>query len=131
MSVYINNQGSIESDKDFTASNITDVLIALKEHKMTDTKLLNIMIDAIDTNEISFEDYYEPRLEDTLEVILDALDKDGYKLNGSIDYYGDYDGTIFVKDNKIVSYDKEDRWKEIAPTEEIIEVLKQRGVEAI
>ena len=129
MSIYINNQGTIESNKDFTVSHITDVLIALKEHAITDTTLLKIMIDAIDTCEISFEDYYEPHLEEIIEIIVDVLTKDGYKLNGTIDYYGDYDGTIYVKDNKVTSYDKEDRWQETATIEELLKVLKSRGVE--
>lgn len=128
MSMYINNQGTIESNKPITVMHMTDVLVALKTHNINGTNLLKLLIDSIDSTEIEFEDYYDPRLEDTLEIIVEALAKDGYKLNGTIDYYGDYDGTIFIKDNKISSYDKEDRWKETATVEELLEVLKSRGI---
>ena len=132
MSMYINNQGSIElGDKELTSHDLSEVLTALRESDKKHDGIVKVLVDSLGDNEILFEDYYEPMLEDYIEIIADTLTKLGYEVNGVINYYGDYDGKIFVEGNKVTALDVADCWKKTATTDEIIEVLKQRGVEAI
>lgn len=131
MSVYINNQGSIELDKELTSHDLSEVLTALRESGKKHDDLLKILTESLGDNEIIFEDYYEAALEDYIEIIAGTLTKLGYEVSGVIEYYGDYDGKIFIEGDKVTVLDVADCWKKTAPIEEIIEVLKQRGVEAI
>ena len=132
MSMYINNQGSIElGDKELTSHDLSEVLTVLRESDKKHDGIVKVLVDSLGNNEILFEDYYEPMLEDYIEIIADTLTKLGYKVNGVINYYGDYDGKIFIEGNKVTALDVADCWKKTATTDEIIEVLKQRGVEVI
>ena len=130
--MYINNQGSIElGDKELTSHDLSEVLTVLRESDKKHDGIVKVLVDSLGNNEILFEDYYEPMLEDYIEIIADTLTKLGYKVNGVINYYGDYDGKIFIECNKVTALDVADCWKKTATTDEIIEVLKQRGVEVI
>lgn len=131
MSVYINNQGSIELDKELTSHDLSDVLTVLRESGKKSDDLTEILTESLGGNEIIFEDYYEPALEDYVEIIANTLTKLGYEVNGVIEYYGDYDGKIFVEGDEVTVLDVADCWRKTAPIEEIIEVLKQRGWEEI
>lgn len=131
MSVYINNQGSIELDKELTSHDLSEVLTALRESGKKNNDLTKILTESLGDNEIIFEDYYEPALEKYIEIIADTLTKLGYEVSGVVEYYGDYDGKIFIEGDKITVLDVTDCWKKTAPTEEIIEVLKQRGWEGV
>lgn len=130
MSMYINNQGSIElGDKELTSHDLSEILTALRKSDKKRDDLVKILVESLGNNEIIFEDYYEPVLEDYIEIIAGTLTKLGYEVNGVIKYYGDYDGRIFIKGDKVTTLDVADCWKKTASTEEIIEVLKQRGVD--
>ena len=132
MSMYIINQGTIQlGDKELTSHDLSEVLTALRESGKKNDDLNKVLVESLRDNEIIFEDYCEAALEDYVEIIANTLTKLGYEVNGVVEYYGDYDGKIFVEGGKVTVLDIADCWKKTAPIEEIIEVLKQRGVEAI
>lgn len=76
---------------------------------------------------IDFEEWYENCFEDTIERIVGALSPDGYVFDGTIAYYGDYDGQIVVKNNFVQSVDITDFGLYDADDETLLRLLQARG----
>lgn len=76
---------------------------------------------------LDFEDWCEDIFEDPIEQIIAALAPAGYVFNGTISYYGDYDGQIIVKDNVVRSLDIQDVGLYNATDETLIRMLEERG----
>lgn len=108
----------------------------IKANKKFEDKQMKIIESVLDEvggdieiyfNEINFNDYYDAELSCALKDLCILLSKDGYVLNGCVEYYGDFDGKIFIKNNSVKEYDIRDIWKYDATDEEIIKVLESRG----
>lgn len=76
---------------------------------------------------LDFDEWYENFFEDTIEQMIGALSPDGYVCDGTISYYGDYDGQIIVKDNVVRSLDIQDVGLYNATDETLIRMLEERG----
>ena len=77
--------------------------------------------------EIVIEDEPGANIENTITDLVRILEPMGYKLDGEISYYGDYEGTIYVRNNKVTDLDIRDMWKMEATDAELLEVLEIRG----
>lgn len=117
--MQIINNGTIKANKDFG-----DKQIEIIKNRLYG---FGAEVSIIDTNEIDFDNHYNTELSCDLVDLCGLLLKDGYTLNGRIEYYGDYEGVIFVKDNVVYNLDIQDAWRLDATDKEIIDVLESRG----
>ncbi len=113
------NSGEVYANKPFT----WEAKAEIATNKNIDPDLL----DYIDEDRIEIEEWYESCFEDELEALVNTLAPLGYILNGCIDYYGDYEGSIYVKQNEITSVDVHDMGLYEATDETLINKLKERG----
>lgn len=117
--MQIINNGTIKANKDFG-----DKQIEIIKGRLYD---FGTEVSIVDANEIDFDNHYNTELSCDLVDLCGLLLKDGYTLNGRIEYYGDYEGVIFVKDNVVYNLDIQDAWRLDATDKEIIDVLESRG----
>lgn len=113
------NSGTVYANKPFT----WEAKTAIAANKDIDPDLL----DCIDEDQLEIEEWYENCFEDELEALVATLAPLGYILNGCIDYFGDYEGRIYVKQNKITSVDVHDMGLYEATDETLINTMKERG----
>lgn len=113
------NSGTVYANKPFTWQAKTEIAA----NKDIDPELL----DCIEEDQLEIEEWYENCFEDELEALVNTLAPLGYVLNGCIDYYGDYEGSIYVEQNKITSVDVHDMGLYKASDETLIAKLKERG----
>ncbi len=94
-SVY--NYGEISLSKSLTKEQADKVNAMLYEDLVTEGE-----------SKILFEEYSEKYLEDELSsIIKEVFVPSGIIANGEVEYYGDFDGKIYVKDNEVDSCDAE------------------------
>lgn len=113
------NNGTIYANKDFTPE-----AIQLLENEI---KFDSDLIDCIDEDNLDVEDWCEVCFEDNLQAMIDVLSPLGYIFEGEISYYGDYDGMIVVRNNKIQTVDQEDVGLVTADDGTLIRMLRDRG----
>lgn len=113
------NSGTVYANKPFTWQAKTEIAA----NKDIDPDLL----DYIDDDRIEIDEWYEWCFEDELEALVKTLAPLGYILNGYIDYYGDFDGRIYVEQNQVTSVDTHDMGLYGATDETLINKLKERG----
>lgn len=113
------NSGTVYANKPFTWEAKTEIAA----NKDIDPDLL----DCIEEDQLEIEEWYENCFEDELEALVKTLAPLGYILNGCIDYFGDYEGRIYVKQNEITSVDVHDMGLYEATDETLINTLKERG----
>lgn len=77
--------------------------------------------------DVEFEGHLANELESDLNSALDALSPVGVSFDGTLDYYGDYDGYIVVGPDGAVSMDKEEYGLRSATTEALVDILERRG----
>lgn len=116
----IRNSGTIKLNKPLTQEAL-DALLKEEEGIVEDLGIKEGDAD------IEFCDYCDSELDSTLESVIETLSPLDYVLNGSVDYYGNYDGKTFVTDNVVESASVESLWEYEASDEHIIEVLEKRG----
>lgn len=116
----ITNQGKITLNKPLTQEAIDAISNA-------DVRFAGKTSSEVGDTEIYVEDFYDSEFESTMQVVIEAVSPLGYVLNGEVDYFGDYDGVTFIKDNKVEECSAEARWMYEESDEVIIEVLEKRG----
>lgn len=62
-----------------------------------------------------------------LEKLVRKLADLGYSLEGEISYSGDYDGYYVIHGDKVLTYDKEEIWREHVSDNDLIVELRNRG----
>ncbi len=88
----------------------------------------HIAVDCMDGEDcIVFEEYYGQELHDDLQKMLDELSSIGYTGNGSICYFGDYDGRYDINDNVVTELDETDIVISEVDTEKLIAEISKRG----
>lgn len=75
---------------------------------------------------IELEDYPESYFEDSLRNVQKAIGPNVW-LEGTMEYYGDYDGWIDVTRDGVESGDKSSEDLHYASDKELIDILKKRG----
>ena len=76
---------------------------------------------------LSIDEFHQSGADGIFNTMIEALAPLGYVLNGSLRYFGDYDGMLYITDNEVEELDDLDRWQNDASDEELIEVLEKRG----
>lgn len=66
-------------------------------------------------------------LEDEIKEIVAVLASLGYVCNGEVEYYGDYEGKIYVEQNQVIDVGIEDTGLHEASDETLIQILSERG----
>jgi len=115
----IMNSGTVYANKTLTP----EAFQLLETNRRFDKDLLKCM----DENWLDVDEWYEVSFEDELWELIDVLAPLGYVFNGTIAYYGDYDGQIIVKDNAVHCVDIEDVGLYNADDNKLISMLKERG----
>lgn len=125
MSCYIHFTGNLELNKILNASDYYKVYMKLRSLKMDFEDTTKVLNNSIGEKVIKF--YENGRFTDeVISVVVDVLKDCGYEINGVVEYYGDYDGKVFVSNNKVTVLEEKDCWKMEASIEEIRDVLKSR-----
>ena len=73
------------------------------------------------------EDEPGNNFEDDVHDMIDILAPLDYVLNGEVQYYGDYNGKIYIENNKITLRNIEDTGLYEADDLTLIEMLEERG----
>ena len=115
---YIVNTGSIKGNKEFTPE-AKDKIISI------------IGTTTWSLDELIFDEYYDRYFDETLKELIKELKPLGYLLNGYVTCYGDYDGAIEVKDNKVTKLTADEVAIKNAADEDLIRELKSRGYKVI
>lgn len=121
------NTGIIECDSPITSEVMSEIIISLENANINNKKLIKLLMDSLGGCEINFNDFPTFDLSSDLEPIVKILIELDLKPCGYIEYYGDYEGKIFINDQGIMDYTKEDCWKIEADDKDLIEVLNHRG----
>lgn len=115
---YIVNTGSIKGNKEFTSE--------------AKDKIISIIGTATwSLDELIFDEYYDRYFDETLKELIKELKPSGYVLNGYVTCYGDRDGAIEVKDNKVTNLTADEVAIKNAADEDLIKELKSRGYKVI
>jgi len=113
------NAGYIESNKPFTDEAKAFIVEELgSPHHYTYT---------IKEKEIEFVEYYCTDLDESFEFIINHLAPLGYVLNGSVEYYYDFEGRYDIKENKVTAMTKEEAIISDADDRTLISELERRG----
>lgn len=113
------NSGTVYANKPFTLEAKTE----MAANKDIDSELL----DCIWEDQLEIEEWYESCFEDELYALIATLAPLGYILNGCIDYFGDYEGRIYIADNKVTTVDIANVGLHEASDDDLIAKLKERG----
>lgn len=94
-------------------------------------KALGTSLDSsyFDTGVVTFED--ELMGGNFIEDFVCEAKKREWVVNGSVDYYGDYEGRLVVADNQVTDMDIDSAIIADASDEALISELKQRGYEIL
>lgn len=118
--MWIMNTGGITANKPFDAAALN---VLNSNCSLFDRKWLPDFGDI----HIEFEDVMDGSFEEVLEEIVQKLKPLGYVFNGQVAYYGDYEGKIYVENNKITLRSIEDTGLYEACDAELIQMLEDRG----
>ena len=81
----------------------------------------------IEEDAIEFVEYYGANLDESFEFIIKHLAPLGYVLNGSVEYYYDFEGRYDIKENKVTAMTKEEAIISDAYDRTLISELERRG----
>lgn len=128
MSCMITNNGTINLNKPITADAIEAFRKELRENNLDEQNYSEIILGMV-TGEtaIEIEDSYDRELETTCKHLVNALSPLGYEFNARIEYYGDYDGRIYIDKNVVSEFDIADCWKHDVEDKVLIEILEKRN----
>lgn len=118
--MWVINTGGITANKPFDAAALN---VLENECSWFDNKWLPEFGDI----HIEFEGVMDSAFDEVLEEIVQKLKPLGYVFNGEVQYYGDYEGKIYVENNKITLRSIEDTGLYEACDAELIQMLKDRG----
>lgn len=87
--------------------------------------ILHSRNDLVEDREIVFDhDCVDP---DDMQKFVEELDGIGLSVTGTINYYGDKEGSLEIRNNQIIELTKEKKIVRDAPDELLINELKRRG----
>ncbi len=93
------------------------------KHSYNDWKdLVEIGMTEIELEEINAKDF-----DGDIYSLVDEIGPLGYVLNGTIEYWGDYEGKYYITDNECENVDISYTGLIEATDEELIEILEERG----
>lgn len=115
----IRNVGELEFNKELTEKYEKKVREALEIEE-------NIDELTVEEKSVIFDDYPTSELDGIISEMIDAVKDAGYIVNGTVRYYGDYFGKIYVEDNKVISLDESETGFYEATEEELISMLKKK-----
>ena len=76
---------------------------------------------------LNIDEFRQSDADGIFNTMIEALAPLGYVLNGSLRYFGDYDGMLYITDNEVEELDDLDRWQKDVSDEDLIETLEKRG----
>ena len=99
---YCQAQGTLTLNEELTQE-AYDAIKAIQTNRIewwayTDVGEIEIQFDEVDAKEFTEKDF---------DLLLEAIEPLGYKINGRLDYWGDWEGCFLVKDNSVTDIDKE------------------------
>ena len=115
--MYIVNYGEITTNKP-----ITEEVKEVIESIIGEEDICDVGEDIIEISEI-----YDHDFDITISNVIDEIKPFGYVLNGSVEYSGNYEGTIYIENNEVKSLCTEEAAVKEADDEELIKTLKSRG----
>ena len=115
----IRNNGELEFNKELTEEYEKKVREALEIEE-------NIDELTVEEKSVIFDDYPTSELDGIISEMIDAVKDAGYIVNGTVRYYGDYYGKIYVEDNNVISLDESETGFYEATEEELISMLKKK-----
>ena len=121
--ITVANTGYITANKPFTEEVKAFVIEELGEQRRNGY--------TIKEDEIEFYEYYCNELNESIEFIIEHLAPLGYVLNGSIEYYYDWEGRYDIKDNKVTILSKEEMIICDADDAMLAKELEKRGFAVI
>lgn len=74
-----------------------------------------------------FEEYYDKYFDETLQELFEKLKPYGYIFNGTVGFYGDWEGRTIIENNEIYQIDRNDMAIMDASDQELIYELERRG----
>ena len=117
----IYNVGTIISNKPFTEE-VKNKIREIMELSSNDH------YSWIEDSAIELTEYYGGDFNYVIQDVINAIKPDGYVLNGTVNYYGDYgDGRTEIVDNDVSLLFADEYWRHDASDDELIAVLEERG----
>lgn len=117
----IYNVGTIISNKPFTEE-VKNRIREIMELSSNDH------YSWIENDAIELTEYYGGDFNYVIQDVINAIEPDGYVLNGTVNYYGDYgDGRTEIVDNDVSLLFADEYWRHDASDDELIAVLEERG----
>lgn len=116
------NSGEIYANKDFTEE-------ALEILRDKATHIYPDYLPRVDEDSWVIDEYIASSIGDEIQEMIDLLAPLGYVFDGEVEYYGDFDGKIYVTNNTIKDVDVKDIGLYDATDEELIQILEIRGYE--
>ena len=117
----VQNSGVLTPNKPLTQEAIDEAKRILGAEKGSGIFVNQDMID--------FEDSHGSCLNEDLDKLIQRFAELGFTLDGSITYYGDYEGTYIVEPGKMTQdVDKDKAVIRNASDDELLEELRRRGV---
>lgn len=128
MSCIISNDGTINLNKPLTADAIETFRKELRKNNLNEQDYSEIILRMV-TGEttIEIENLYDREFKTACQHLVNALAPLGYELNARIEYYGDYQGRIYIDKNVVSEFDIADCWKHDVSDEVLIEILEKRN----
>lgn len=123
--MHIINMGTIELSQPLTK----EAILAINEHPVLSDLLGDLLFE--DEWQIEVEDIYSAHFDDVARELVEVLSPLDYVLNGQIEYYGEYEGMTYIKDNEVSEAGTLERWKEEASDDDLISALKKHISEPI
>lgn len=116
--MWFNCSGEITFNKPLTAE-AREVVRKYADEYMTDVWFEESAFKIDDTS-WRFDDEAE-------EMFAELWELDGYVANGIVSYWGDYQGRVYVEDNKVTEIDEREIGLYEASDETLIQMLEKRG----
>ena len=114
---YVVNYGEIETNKPITKEVKEIIESILEEEDVCD----------IDEYVIEINECYDKWFDETISKVIEKVAPLGYVLNGTVEYMGDWEGRIVIKNNSVGELSRELAAVADAGDEELIAELKNRG----
>lgn len=118
--MWIENTGGITANKPFDAAALN---VLNSNCNLFDDEWLPEFGDM----HLVFEEVRDGSFEEVLEEIVQKLKPLGYVFNGTVHYYGDYEGNIYVDDNVVECVDIENIGLHDASSGTLAAALERRG----
>ena len=114
---YVINYGEIKTNKAIIGEAKEIIESTLGEEDVCD----------VGESTIYIEEYYDKNFEQTIAKVIEKITPLGYVLNGDVEYMGDWEGRIVIKNNSVGELSRELAAVVDAGDEELIAELESRG----